>query len=230
MKSLPPLTREASRRVDQIAIDQLGIPGIVLMENAGRGTVCALLQFDADIATTPGVAILCGRGNNGGDGFVIARHLMIRNIAVRTLLLAAPSGLTGDALHNYQALANCGGEIVDLSSSDRLTDELSQHTGGATWLVDALLGTGATGPPRPPYDDAIRWMNDQSARRLAVDVPSGLDCDTGEAHPPTVRADLTCTFVAEKVGFAKPAAQPYLGELQVVDIGVPSTAVAGMGC
>jgi NAD(P)H-hydrate epimerase len=88
-----------------------------------------------------------------------------------------------------------------------------------------MLGTGATGEPRPPLDDAIRWMNEQPARRLAVDLPSGLDCDTGVAASATVKADVTCTFVAVKSGFLRPEARAFLGKVHVVDIGVPPRLV-----
>jgi NAD(P)H-hydrate epimerase len=92
---------------------------------------------------------------------------------------------------------------------------------GADWIVDAMLGTGAHGEPRPPYDAAIDWMNAQSCKKLAIDVPSGLDCDTGQPAVHTVRADHTCTFVASKLGFTQPAAKQFIGRVHVCDIGVP---------
>ena len=100
---------------------------------------------------------------------------------------------------------------------------VSERRDRVDWIVDALLGTGATGDPRPPFDTAIEWMNARSAttKLLAVDVPSGLDCDTGEPSAHTVRADHTCTFAAMKIGFTQPNAKPYVGTLHVCDIGVP---------
>jgi NAD(P)H-hydrate epimerase len=219
---LPPLTREESRAVDQWATESLGIPGIVLMENAGRGVVDALLECDPRVRS---VCILCGKGNNGGDGFVIARHLAIRGVAVRVALLAPPGELTGDAQTNYRILARSGQEVADLSQVTDLPQSLDALAGDAGWLVDALLGTGASGEPREPYRTAIAWMNGKPSRRLAVDVPSGLDCDTGQAAAATVRADLTCTFVARKVGFADAAAQDYLGEVRVVGIGITAKCI-----
>lgn len=236
------LTRAQSRRVDQFAIEQLGLAGAVLMENAGRGVVDALLRTDptlaapnptpttrsrgrADRRPCPFVGILTGKGNNAGDGFVIARHLAIRGVETVTLLLAPPSELEGDAALNYRALNNLDAEVVDISSARDFDAALNQQASDASWLVDAMLGTGAQGAPRPPIDEAIRWMNRQAARRLAVDVPSGMDCDTGDAEDPTVRADLTCTFVAAKCGFLQPAAAGYLGQLEVLDIGVPASVI-----
>lgn len=231
---MPPLvlTRDQVRRVDALAIERYGMTGLVLMENAGRGAVDALLAFDPSLRGSaeserrdaPQVVILCGKGNNAGDGFVIARHLDVRGVAVRVLLLAPPSELAGDAHANYSILQHTDVPIVDVSPS-AIEPLLEQHAAGAPWLVDALLGTGATGEPREPFATAIRWMNAQPARRLAVDLPSGLDCDTGEPTNATVRADLTTTFVAAKPGFLVPQAKLYVGELRIVDIGVPPRLV-----
>ncbi|NOY41792.1 MAG: NAD(P)H-hydrate epimerase [Planctomycetes bacterium] len=221
------LTRQQSRLIDTIAIDQYGIPGMVLMENAGRGVVDVLLELDPTLTQNPEpkIAILCGKGNNGGDGFVIARHLAIRGARPVVLLLASASELRGDALQNYQILTHCGVPIVDLSGESDLGSALDAEASDAGWLVDALLGTGALGEPRAPLPLVIRWMNGQNAKRLAIDVPSGLDCDTGQAGSHCVRADHTCTFVASKIGFAMPGAQPYLGQVHIVSIGVPSELI-----
>jgi NAD(P)H-hydrate epimerase len=211
-----PLSREQVREVDRRAIDEFGIPGLVLMENAGRGCVQVLLRLGCQGP----VAIVCGKGNNAGDGFVIARHLDAAGVSVRVILLGSPSDLRGDAAANHAVLTRCGLPLVDLSDgfeASRLAAELA----GAEWIVDALLGTGASGPPREPFADAIRRMNAAPARKLAVDLPSGLHCDTGQPAEPTFRADHTCTFVAPKIGFAHPAARAALGEVHVVGIGVP---------
>lgn len=215
------LTREQARAVDRHAIESLGLAGLVLMENAGRGCVDVLEGIGVDGP----VVILCGKGNNAGDGFVIARHLMVRGLTARTVLLAPPSEFAGDAAINYGVLRKLGGEITDLSASspDALPAALDSLD-GADWWIDAMLGTGAVGDPREPVRTAIEWVNAQSGKRLAVDLPSGLDCDTGAPGTPTFCADHTVTFVAPKVGFAKVAAAPFLGVVQVADIGVPIRA------
>lgn len=218
--------RQQSRQVDQRAVDELGIPSIVLMENAARGAADAMLQYARDVSASEGAecgktAILCYKGNNGGDGLAVARRLLVHKIDVCVALLASPEELQGDAAANYAILHRLGGVIHDLSGSDDLPADLTRRVGKVEWLVDGLLGTGATGAPRAPLDEAIRWMNAQPARRMALDVPSGLDCDTGEAADPTLRADLTCTFATLKTGFQKPAAAPYLGRVVVCDIGFP---------
>lgn len=215
-----PLSRDEVREVDRRAIAECEMSGLVLMENAGRGCVDLLCQ----LGCRGPVAIVCGKGNNGGDGFVIARHLDLRGIAVKVLLLASPVDVEGDAAANLRILQHCDLPIVDLSvvasgafDPGRLMTELA----GAEWIVDALLGTGARGIPRPPLDTAIRVLNQHSAHKLAVDLPSGLDCDTGEPADPTFRADHTATFVAPKLGFANPHAAEFLGQLHVLDIGAP---------
>ena len=228
---MKPLTREQSRDIDRRAIEELGMSGLVLMENAGRGAVDILLSRERAPTRSVGrsrtVLILCGKGNNGGDGFVIARHLEIRGVVAKVALLAAPDDLTGDAKTNFQILTHTQVAILDLSSAKNLSASLDSLATDVDWLVDAMLGTGAVGEPREPYRTAIEWMNRQAAKVLAVDVPSGLDCDTGRPAQPTVRADVTCTFVAPKVGFATLESQEFLGELQVVSIGISLESCSG---
>ena len=209
------LSRERIREVDRLAIEQYGMTGLVLMENAGRGCVDLLCELGIDGT----VLIACGRGNNGGDGFVMARHLDQRGHRVRVALFCPSDRLQGDARSNFQILQRCDVPIIPFNSADdRRLDGLLE---GAGWIVDALLGTGARGGPRPPLDWLIRRLNDYPARRMAVDIPSGLDCDSGQAAQVTFRADHTCSFVAEKPGFAVAGARGYLGQVHVLDIGAP---------
>jgi NAD(P)H-hydrate epimerase len=191
---------------------------IMLMENAGRGVADVLVRLGIDGP----VIICCGRGNNGGDGFVTARHLDLRGIAVRVLLFDDPAGFKGDAALNYGVLSKCGVPIRQVGPS-----ELDAELASARWIVDALLGTGASGEPRAPYDRVIAAINARRDRAqvLAVDLPSGLDCDTGVAARHTIRAHVTCTFVAEKPGFLASGARDYTGEVRVVDIGAPRRLV-----
>lgn len=213
-------TREQSRRVDQVAIQEYGFHGLVLMENAGRGV--------ADVLCTLGIAgpvvICCGKGNNAGDGFVIARHLDLRGYPVRVLLWAQPEELLGDAAANFAILAKTDVPI-EVFGAELDEARLSSLLSGAAWIVDALLGTGSRGEPRPPLDAVIDRINASDARKLAVDLPSGLDCDTGQPAQHTIRAAETCTFVTSKVGFSASAAAPYVGRVHVLDIGVPRKLV-----
>ncbi len=217
---LATLSREAVREVDRRAIDEFGMSGMVLMENAGRGVVDVLCGLGID---GPAV-ICCGKGNNAGDGFVIARHLDLRGCEPRVLLWAQPDQLEGDAAANYAILekAKIPVEVFGGSHDEQRLDGLLD---GAAWIVDALLGTGARGEPRPPLDAVIDQLNRHTVPILAVDLPSGLDCDTGEPASHTVRARHTCTFVAAKPGLVAPEAGEYVGELHVLDIGVPRVLV-----
>lgn len=210
------LTRQQSRRVDEVAMNRFGFDGLVLMENAGRGCVDLLLRLGIDGPVT----IFCGSGNNGGDGFVIARHLKIRGFEPWVLLFGNPSRLATDAAANWRLLKHC-----DVPTFVRPEKVKLPKRG---WIVDSLLGTGAVGKPREPIAGAIRDINaakSRTLRVLAVDLPSGLDADTGKTNDPTVRADKTATFVGPKIGFRSEALLPFLGEVHVVGIGIPESVV-----
>ena len=213
------LTRAQSRELDRRATAEFGVPSIVLMENAGRGATDTLQRLGL-----PGpVVICCGKGNNAGDGFVIARHLDLRGMAVRLLLWADPDSLAGDAAVNFQ-IARAAGIDCEVMHGESAADA-GRRLAGAGCVVDALLGTGAAGEPRPPLDAAIDAVNAAGVPILAVDVPSGLDCDTGQPAGHTVRAAHTCTFVAVKPGLLAPQAAGYVGQLHVLDIGAPRVLV-----
>jgi len=214
------LSRDQVREIDRTAIEQIGIPGVALMENAGRHTAQATLELLPDPAAAR-VAIVCGSGNNGGDGFVIARHLHNAGVSVAILLACEPHRIAGDARINYDIVERMSLPIHPIRTAEQLAAQrVVLHE--ADVIVDALLGTGFAGEPRPPLDAAIEAINAAShAKVVAVDVPSGLDCDTGRPSRPCVRADLTVTFVARKTGFDEPAAREHLGRVVVADIGVP---------
>jgi NAD(P)H-hydrate epimerase len=220
-----PITREQSRQVDRRAIEEYGIPGLVLMENAGRGVADQLQR----LGISGPVVICCGRGNNAGDGFVIARHLDLRGYPARVLVWAEPDELTGDPGVNFSVLSKMGlaastsspfGAPV-LFGRGHQPAQLDAALADAAWIVDALLGTGARGEPRPPLDAVIDQLNASPVPKLAVDLPSGLDCDIGQAATHTIRAAHTCTFIAPKIGFQTPGADFYTGQVHVLDIGAP---------
>ncbi len=260
----PILTREQSRLLDRFAMEQYGMSGLVLMENAGRGAVDVLCRLEGCFSPAPSgpseatqaaafepttrsllsaagqkslmthglgirhrdfggpVVICCGRGNNAGDGLVMARHLWLRGHPIRVFLWSRPEELSPDAAANYAILQKAGFPIECFPSGhepERLAPALAE----ASWVVDALLGTGARGEPRPPFDAVIRQINSAGKPILAVDLPSGLDCDTGQAGQPTIQATLTCSFAAAKPGLLRPEAQPYVGHLVILDIGTPPT-------
>jgi NAD(P)H-hydrate epimerase len=211
------LTRAQCRELDRRVIDTFGVPGVVLMENAGSAMARLLLS----LGVSGPIGIVCGKGNNGGDGFVIARHLDNVGLPVRVLQFADtsndPSGDRGsDAAIMRDILVRSGIPIETWPSVDRLQ--------GLPWIVDALFGTGLSTPPRDPYPAVIATINASGAKVFAVDIPSGLDADTGEVLGACVRADHTATVVAPKVGFARAAA--WTGQVHVVGMGAPRAALA----
>ncbi|MFV0442789.1 MAG: NAD(P)H-hydrate epimerase [Planctomycetaceae bacterium] len=210
------LSRAEVRELDRRAIAEFGLPGVVLMENAGRGAAALLCQQSLQGQ----VLICCGKGNNGGDGYVIARHLDLAGVPVSVWSICPVEHLHGDARTHARVAVRSGIEVLVIDNPAPLESRLAELT-PADWIVDALLGTGAQGDVRPPYDACIAAINGSRARVLAVDLPSGLDCDTGETLGACVHADLTATFVAHKTGFASAAAQPLLGSVAVVGIGAP---------
>ena len=221
------LTRAQVREVDRRAIEMYGLPGVVLMENAGRSVAEAVREA----ARPPGrVVLLCGGGNNGGDGYVAARHLSNAGYPVVIYATRAPEALSGDAAV-HAAVAARMGIVPAVVSSPQDASRAAYGWRDAAVIVDALLGTGFSGDVRSPLAELIEACNGvRDATVLAVDVPSGLDCDTGRPGRPTVRADVTVTFVAPKAGFRELEAKPYLGKVVVGDIGVPKglvDAVAG---
>ncbi len=216
------LTQAEVREVDRIAIEQFDVPGVVLMENAGRG--CAELL----LAQTPTrtVTVVAGKGNNAGDGFVIARFLHNRHVDVRLLLLSSPGQFTGDAAINWNIAAKMEIPFLQIDSENE-TEAMSQLK-KSDWIVDALLGTGLKGEVREPFRSLITRINsmrESGVKILAVDIPSGLHCDTGEVLGEAICADLTATFVALKPGLLKGEGTKRAGEIHVVEIGVPRAAI-----
>lgn len=217
------LSSKQCQQVDRRAVEEFGMVGLVLMENAARGATDVLVkrmeanQTSKDEAR---VVLCCGGGNNGGDGLAMARHLDLRGYAVEVLLWADPKKLSGDAAANYEIIKRSDLPLKVLDP-DYEESEIASSLNPTSWIVDALLGTGARGEPRPPMDRVIDQLNSSGAPILAVDVPSGLNCDTGEPASHTIKAKVTCTFVAAKLGFQQSQAKPFVGELQVLDIGAP---------
>jgi hydroxyethylthiazole kinase-like uncharacterized protein yjeF len=206
-------TREQIREVDRTAIEEYGMPGVILMENAGRGATEVALEMLAGKENAH-AAVVCGRGNNGGDGFVIARHLHNRGVGVTVFLLAPREKIGGDALINLQIAEKMGLDIRDAQPTDL-------DFSGCDLVVDAMLGTGLAGDVREPFLAAIKAVNAAGRPVLAVDIPSGLDADTGEILGDCVRAARTATFALPKVGFTRAAGPEMTGDVTVVDIGVP---------
>ena len=215
------LSREAVRALDRRAIEEYGLPSCVLMENAGRTAARVALSLVGDGGSA--ILCLCGPGNNGGDGLVIARTLVNRGHAARVVFVGPPEALdaaSDDVLRNAQLWRGLGGEI-ELAPDVAAVTALAAELAAAPLVVDALFGTGLTRPLRAPWLELVGVLNESDARVLAVDLPSGLDADTGAVLGAAVRADVTVTFVAAKRGFARGAGPELCGRLVVAEIGIP---------
>lgn len=221
-ESLKLVTASQMRSIDSNTI-KLGIPGIVLMENAACCVVKEILADYPDL-TEVSVVIICGKGNNGGDGFAVARHLINLGAFVQTILVGKSSDLKGDALTNYEVLNNMGVPVIEIQTDSELSI-LKEYLDRAGLLVDALLGTGIQGTVRGIYKDVIDVMNDAKCPVIAVDVPSGLDSDTGCINGVCVKAYKTVTFGLPKIGLVTFPGAEYVGELIIGDIGIPDKVV-----
>jgi NAD(P)H-hydrate epimerase len=246
---LRPLSRVEVRRLDAQASSELALPTLILMENAGRGAAGWLAELVGAIAPVAGgrpyssspsplapdsphgpplprVLVLCGPGNNGGDGGVVARHLDAWGFAVRIIWFARSDQIRGDAAIQWSILQKSGVQQsawFDKHNSDSELDasHLDAILAEADWLIDALLGTGLSRPLEGPLHAVIKAMNCSGKPIFALDLPSGLDADSGQPLGVAVRAFATATFVAPKLGFAAPGAHEYTGEVVVIDIGLP---------
>lgn len=210
----PILTSDGMRAADGAAIDEWGVPGRVLMETAGRA-VTDVIQDRFDEAAR--VAVLCGTGNNGGDGFVVARRLAQRGGAVVCVLAGEPA--TPDAQANLDLLRRLADDGASVEIADAPPSEAPDL------VVDALLGIGVRGPLREPVRSLAAWAARQAAPVLAVDVPTGLDATTGDAAEDSLRADRTVALGALKAGLVLGDGPRLAGELHVVEIGIPEAAL-----
>lgn len=212
------LTREQSQTIDRLAIQEIGISGLVLMENAGVQVAHILMKENP--LRLPAL-ILCGKGNNGGDGAVIARYLWNHHYPVQTVLLAHPEELQGEAKVQWSILRKLSIPTLAIRPEDwpHYQHEWRRYP----LIVDALFGTGLQNELRNPFPQLIRWLNQQPLFKVAIDLPSGLCANTGQMLPVAVEAQLTLTFVAAKVGFFHHQGPKCVGKFQVIDIGIPRT-------
>lgn len=234
------LTREQVRAVDRLAIERYGVPGIVLMENAARGLVEETLRFlferwrkkfgteaerwpvsPEEFPRGVKALIVCGGGNNGGDGFAAARHLHNHGCVCTIVLTRPPEAYAGDAKINFGVVQAMKLPIVDATN----LEEIGEHD----VILDGLLGTGLSEAVREAEQRVIQWMNVRHEPIVAIDIPSGLDCDRGEPLGAAVRAAMTVTFVGMKLGFTNPASRVYTGAVRVVGIGAPAEVVEQVG-
>jgi NAD(P)H-hydrate epimerase len=221
-------TTEEMRAADRHAIETIGIPGLVLMENAG---IKALITLEKILGGLKGkrFTIVCGKGNNGGDGLVIARHLFNNNVATQVFIVAPPEEMSAEARQNCEILANNGLEPA-LLKSRRDIDRLRIAMEFSECVVDCLFGIGIKGDITGFPADLVRAMNDTRACRVAIDVPSGLCATTGNLSDPSFNAQYTITLGAPKIGLFVFPGKRAAGEVWVADISLPEASAASAGC
>lgn len=219
------VTAAEMRELDRLTIE-LGTPGHVLMERAGAGACAMLLRVLPRLAAERArVVVLAGKGNNGGDGLVIGRLLLDRGISARVYLLGKAAEVAGDARRNLDAFRRCEGAVLRELGDDADLGELRRELAAAGCVVDAMLGTGLRADVRGLYAEAIELVNGCAAPVFAVDIPSGLDADSGRPHGVAVRAAATATFGLAKYGQVMHPGIDHCGELEVVDIGIAAAAI-----
>jgi ADP-dependent NAD(P)H-hydrate dehydratase / NAD(P)H-hydrate epimerase len=207
--------READRRT----IDDIGIPSLVLMENAGRQTVAAMEAVHNDLSERQ-VAVLCGRGNNGGDGFVVARTLAQRGVEVSVFLLGRVADVRGDARTNLEILGRLGITVVEVADSQAWELHFSEVS-DCTLIVDAIFGTGLNAPVSGLIESVVADVNASGIPIVAIDLPSGLSADSPEPIGPSIEAGLTVTLAAPKLPLVLPPAEMRAGDIVIADIGIP---------
>ena len=234
MDRAPALSCAQVREIDRRAIEEFAISGIVLMENAGANATREIRRWVEPRALALRFTIVAGTGNNGGDGFVVARHLANAGADVRVVLVGREDKLTADCAANHaiwrryteRGLGEL--QIVEIGDGERAAAAVLDCVDRETVLVDGMLGTGVRGPAREPLASVIRGLDGAGkAATIALDVPSGMDADRAVAEGAVLSADLTLTFAAQKRGFLLEGASRFTGEVIVCDIGAPPTLARG---
>ncbi|HEX9020196.1 MAG TPA: NAD(P)H-hydrate dehydratase [Nitrospirota bacterium] len=214
------VTTRQIKNIDRRAIKDFGIPGPVLMENAATAVMAEMEKFFDGLGGVR-VGIICGKGNNGGDGLALARKLRIRGVAVRVALLAPFAAVTGEARVNLSILRKTDVEIVQNASAHALSDVISW----ADILVDAMLGVGLSSPLKGIYARAVAMVNGSGRPVVAIDIPTGIDADMGAVMGSAIKADLTVTMALLKRGLVLHPGTQHAGTVRIADIGIPAEVV-----
>jgi NAD(P)H-hydrate epimerase len=213
------LNTQQMREADRRTIDEIGIPSIVLMENAGRQAVAAMEAAFEDLPATH-VGVVCGRGNNGGDGFVVARTLVQRGIETSVFLLGSVADVRGDARGNLEVLGRIGLTVVEITNAQEWElhfSEISQ----CELIVDAILGTGFHGQLSGLLETVVADLNGLGVPIVAIDLPTGVSADTPDVEGEAIEASMTVTLGAPKIPLVLPPADSHSGDLVIADIGIP---------
>ena len=227
-KSFDGVSVKQARAIDSAATEKWNVPTLLLMENAGRSLADVFLANAARLNKDQKprrVLLCCGKGNNGGDGFVLARRLELEGIECRVVSLVSPDVYKGDALVNLNVIRamfkDSPEKLIFLSDLPNSIARLHSEITWCDWIVDAILGSGASGPLRSPYDVVAQTLNSSGKPIYSIDLPSGVNADDGSADPNAIRAKLTTTLAVAKTGLITEKAREYVGELFIGDIGVP---------
>ncbi len=221
MNSMRQVSADEMRELDQMAMQQYGIPSLLLMENAGRGVSDWIREkFGQFKPQAVSILIFCGKGNNGGDGLVAARHLKNHGFQVQIVLIAFPTTLKEEAAVNFNITSRMHiptiiiEEPMDLRNVPNMINE-------SDIIIDALFGTGLNSPLTDIYHETVKLINESQKKIVAVDVPSGLNSDTGEVLGIAVKANMTATLGLPKKGLYEKAGPEHCGEIRVIDISLP---------
>src|SRR5581483_853562 len=217
------LNSSQMREADRKTIEEVGIPSLVLMENAGRQVVAAMEAMHGELLQDR-VAILCGRGNNGGDGFVVARTLLQRGVDVAVFLIGAVSEVRGDARINLEILGRLGVTVVEIADSEAWELHLSEVT-GCPLIVDAIFGTGLNAPLSGLIESVVADINAAGLTVVSIDLPSGLSADSPEPIGEQIEADTTVTLGAPKLPLVLPPGERRAGDIVIADIGIPADVI-----
>jgi NAD(P)H-hydrate epimerase len=221
------VTAQQMKDMDRLTIESFGIPGIVLMENAARGATDSLYRHFPNFRSLK-VGVAAGHGNNGGDGFVMARYLASANVSVNVYLLSKRKKVKGDAAVNLKLLDRMNvpvHEVTDVAAFESHQDRMRSCD---LW-IDAMLGTGLTSDVRGLFKEMITFLDAEKTPVLAVDIPSGLDSDTGKPRGCCVQATVTVTFGLPKIGHVMLPGSEFVGKLEIIDIGIPPGVVDEVG-
>lgn len=221
------LTAAQMREADRRTIEEIGIPSLVLMENAGRQVVAAMEAVHGDLQEHI-VAVLCGRGNNGGDGFVIARTLVQRGVDVSVFLIGRVGDVRGDARVNLDILGRLGVTVVEIADSQDWELHFTEIA-DSTLIVDAIFGTGLNAPLSGLLETVVADVNGSGIPVVAVDLPSGLSADTHEPIGDSIEAGMTVALAAPKISLVLPPAETRAGDIVIADIGIPQDVIENVG-
>ena len=227
MNNIPVVTVAQMREVDRVMVDEIGTSILMMMENASRNIAVLARKLLGGSVRSKRIVIFCGKGNNGGDGLGAARHLINFGGEVTCILSERKENLGGNTRAQFNILKNIDAAIIEFSNEQ--VNLIQEKTKNSDLIIDALLGYNLQGDPREPIASLINLSNNAGIPILAVDVPSGLDGNTGQPHLPTIKADTTITIALPKVGLMTEKAKEYVGKLYVADLSVPKEVYDKLG-